>query len=80
MEQEELLSLLALCVALTVSAIAQREGLDLAECAAYSDSSNDIPMLETVGHAIAVNPDRELARVARERGWEIIPLRQKRRA
>ena len=29
-------------------------------------------MLETVGHPVAVNPDRELARVAREHGWQIL--------
>ena len=28
-------------------------------------------MLEVVGHPVAVNPDRELARVARDRGWEV---------
>ena len=63
-----------------ITRLARDSGISLADCFAYSDSSNDIPMLDAVGHAIAVNPDRELARVARERGWEIIPLRQKRRA
>ena len=38
---------------------------------AYSDSATDIPMLEAVGHPVAVNPDRELARVAAEREWEV---------
>ena len=37
---------------------------------AYSDSATDLPMLEAVGHPVAVNPDRPLARLARERGWE----------
>ena len=50
---------------------AAREGIDLSASWAYSDSATDIPMLEVVGHAVAVNPDRELARVARERGWEV---------
>ena len=45
--------------------------LDLASSYAYSDSATDLPMLEAVGHAIAVNPDRELLRVAQERGWEV---------
>jgi HAD superfamily hydrolase (TIGR01490 family) len=55
--------------------------IDLAESYAYSDSATDLPMLETVGHPVAVNPDRELARVARDRGWEVrqfrngVPLR-----
>jgi HAD superfamily hydrolase (TIGR01490 family) len=50
---------------------AKREGFDLAACFAYSDSATDIPMLEAVGTAIAVNPDRVLQRIAKERGWEI---------
>jgi HAD superfamily hydrolase (TIGR01490 family) len=63
-----------------ITALAAARGIDLADCFAYSDSRNDIPMLGAVGHAFAVNPDRELARVATERGWEIIPIRQKRQA
>ena len=47
------------------------EGIDLAGSYAYSDSYTDVPMLEIVGHPVAVNPDRVLARLARERGWEI---------
>ena len=39
---------------------------------AYSDSGTDLPMLEAVGHPVAVNPDRALAKVARERGWEVV--------
>lgn len=63
--------------------IADRDGLDLARCYAYSDSATDEPMLAAVGRAVAVNPDRELARIARERGWEIqvfthrVPLRER---
>ena len=38
---------------------------------AYTDSYTDAPMLEAVGHPVAVNPDRVLARLARERGWEV---------
>jgi hypothetical protein len=51
--------------------LARHHGIDLASSYAYSDSATDIPMLETVGHPVAVNPDRELARVAVERGWEV---------
>jgi len=47
------------------------EGIDLAASYAYSDSITDLPMLELVGNPVAVNPDRELARVAREREWEV---------
>jgi HAD superfamily hydrolase (TIGR01490 family) len=51
--------------------VAEKEGIDLAKSWAYSDSATDLPMLETVGHPVVVNPDRELARVARDRGWEV---------
>jgi HAD superfamily hydrolase (TIGR01490 family) len=52
--------------------MAVQEGIDLASSYAYSDSITDLPMLELVGHPVAVNPDRELARVARERGWDVL--------
>jgi HAD superfamily hydrolase (TIGR01490 family) len=50
---------------------AARDGIDLAASFAYSDSITDEPMLSAVGHPVAVNPDRALARVAAERGWEV---------
>ena len=37
--------------------VARWEGLDFAQCYAYSDSASDLPMLEAVGHPVAVNPD-----------------------
>ena len=46
-----------------------RHGIDLAASYFYSDSYNDLPMLERVGTAIAVNPDARLRRHARRRGW-----------
>ena len=52
--------------------LARFEGIDLAASYAYSDSYTDVPMLEAVGHPVAVNPDRVLARLARERGWETL--------
>jgi phosphoserine phosphatase len=52
--------------------LAAREGLDLAESWAYSDSESDLPMLRLVGHPVAVNPDAELQRVARAEGWEVL--------
>lgn len=61
-----------------VTALAAREGLDLSRCAAYSDSSNDIPMLELVGDPCAINPDRELRAYARERGWRVREYRRRR--
>ena len=51
--------------------LAARAGLDLERSSAYSDSATDLPMLEAVGHPVAVNPDRALARMARQRGWEV---------
>ena len=54
-----------------VRELADREQLDLSASYAYSDSITDLPMLEVVGHPVVVNPDKELARVAREREWEI---------
>jgi HAD superfamily hydrolase (TIGR01490 family) len=52
-----------------VKMLAARYGLDLARSYAYGDSSGDLPMLEGVGNAVAVNPTRSLARVARKRAW-----------
>jgi HAD superfamily hydrolase (TIGR01490 family) len=52
--------------------LAEREGIDLSASWAYSDSESDLPMLRLVGHPVAVNPDAELARVARAEGWEIL--------
>lgn len=49
--------------------LARSERLDLAASYAYSDSYTDLPMLEVVGHPVAVNPDRVLGRLARERDW-----------
>ncbi|MFI6024054.1 HAD family hydrolase [Amycolatopsis magusensis] len=63
-----------------VRALAAREGLNLRRCTAYSDSSNDIPMLSAVGTSVAVNPDSGLREVARARGWEIRDFRTGRKA
>ena len=57
--------------AVAVNAIAEREGLDLARCYAYSDSHNDLPMLSLVGHPCAVNPDKRLRTYAKAQGWQI---------
>ena len=51
--------------------VAAQHDIDLAASYAYSDSATDLPMLEAVGHPVVVNPDRELAKVAREREWEV---------
>jgi HAD superfamily hydrolase (TIGR01490 family) len=51
--------------------LAAERGLDLGRCAAYSDSSNDIPMLSAVGCPVAINPDGALRSHARAQGWPI---------
>ena len=62
-----------------VSALAQERNLDLLRSFAYSDSVNDLPLLELVGNPVAMNPDRHLLQVARRQGWQIIDLRVARR-
>jgi HAD superfamily hydrolase (TIGR01490 family) len=63
-----------------VAALAEREGLDLARCSAYSDSANDLPMLSLVGHAFAINPDARLRAHARREGWRVYDYRTGRKA
>lgn len=46
-------------------------GIDLADCAFYTDSISDLPMLDAVGTPVAVRPDGRLARVAKRRGWAV---------
>jgi phosphoserine phosphatase len=41
----------------------------------YSDSINDLPLLERVTHPVAVDPDPRLAEIARQRGWRSLSLR-----
>lgn len=66
-----------------ISELAQELALDLEGSWAYSDSITDLPMLEAVGHAVAVNPDKGLRRIALQRGWKIelfrnpVPLRSR---
>ena len=66
-----------------IAEVAERDGIDLAASYAYSDSGTDVPMLEAVGHAVAVNPDRELLRAAKLHDWEVrrftnrVPLRER---
>jgi HAD superfamily hydrolase (TIGR01490 family) len=63
-----------------VRALAQREGLDLARCAAYSDSYNDLPMLSLVGDPCVINPDSRLRAHARAEGWRVRDFRTGRKA
>ena len=63
--------------------VAAARGIDLEHSYAYSDSITDLPMMEAVGHPVVVNPDRELAREAKARDWEVrwfsrkVPLRRR---
>jgi hypothetical protein len=66
--------------AAAVRTLAEREGLELARCSAYSDSINDLAMLCAVGHAVAVNPDSALRAEAKRRGWQIHDFRTGRKA
>lgn len=58
--------------AIAVRELAAERGYDLDRSYAYSDSVTDVPMLEVVGNPFAVNPDRDLRRIAKERGWPIL--------
>ena len=55
-----------------VRELAAQRGYRLPDCFAYSDSVTDLPMLETVGHPRAVNPDRALRKIARDRHWPVL--------
>ncbi len=57
--------------------LAKREGIELADSFAYSDSYTDLPMLESVGHPFAVNPDKVLAKMAKERGWQSLEFKER---
>jgi HAD superfamily hydrolase (TIGR01490 family) len=59
-----------------VRSLAARIGIDLEGSFAYTDSITDLPMLEAVGHPVAVNADRELRREAEQRGWDIRDFRR----
>ena len=41
----------------------------------YSDSHNDLPLLEVVDNPIAVDPDEKLKAIASEKGWPVISLK-----
>ena len=58
-----------------VRALADARGFDLTRCAAYSDSVNDLPLLQAVGRPCAVNPDRALRRHAVDNSWPVLDFR-----
>jgi HAD superfamily phosphoserine phosphatase-like hydrolase len=52
--------------------ICRRNGWDISQCWAYADSAYDLALLEEVGRPVAAYPKRALARIATERGWEVL--------
>jgi HAD superfamily hydrolase (TIGR01490 family) len=59
---------------LAMQEVADRDGISLEASFAYSDSESDLPMLRAVGHAVVVNPDPHLRRIATDEGWEVVHL------
>ncbi len=53
----------------------ERREFNLQESYFYSDSFNDLPLLQKVGHPIAVDPDEKLRNYAQQQGWPVISLR-----
>lgn len=58
--------------AAAVGLLAEREGLELGDCWAYSDSLNDLPLLSLVGHPTVVNANKRLRQVAVKNGWRVL--------
>ncbi len=63
-----------------VAALAEQRGIDLPSSYAYGDSTHDVPILSSVGHPVAINPDARLRRHARAVGWPVQEFRGRRRA
>lgn len=61
-----------------VAAYLSKHKRTFVECIFYSDSINDLPLLEVVGHPVAVNPDIRLRRIAEKRGWAIRYFKKRR--
>ena len=60
-----------------ISSLATERNINLATSWSYSDSMSDVPMMELVGNAVAVNPDAQLAALARSRGWPVVIFAQR---
>lgn len=59
--------------------LAAEKGYDLGRCYSYSDSASDLPMMQIVGHPVAVNPDRSLMSIAHRRGWPVVEFNRTRK-
>lgn len=64
--------------AIAIQKLAETHGFDLENCYSYSDSHNDIPLLQAVGHPCAINPDAVLRIRALAEGWPIHDFRRAR--
>jgi HAD superfamily hydrolase (TIGR01490 family) len=64
--------------AIAIIELAKNNGLDLENCFAYSDSNNDLPLLQSVGHPSVINPDALLGLRAMAEGWPIHDFRKAR--
>jgi len=64
--------------ATAITALASLRNLDLTRSIAYSDSMNDLPLLQSVAHAVTVNPERRLRALARRNGWPVVDHRKSR--
>jgi HAD superfamily hydrolase (TIGR01490 family) len=64
--------------AVAIIELAKNNGLNLKECFAYSDSNNDLPLLQSVGHPSVINPDALLGLRAMAEGWPIHDFRKAR--
>ena len=58
--------------AVAAQALATHKDADLADCWAYSDSRNDLPLLQLVGNPVVVNPDAILQHHAKQHDWPIM--------
>jgi phosphoserine phosphatase len=64
--------------AFAIIELAKNKGLNLKNCFAYSDSNNDLPLLQSVGHPSVINPDALLGLRAMAEGWPIHDFRKAR--
>jgi HAD superfamily hydrolase (TIGR01490 family) len=60
-----------------IAKLASERGYDLRLSFSYSDSASDLPMMEMVGHPVAVNADKPLETVAQQRGWPMVEFSRK---
>jgi putative phosphoserine phosphatase / 1-acylglycerol-3-phosphate O-acyltransferase len=54
--------------------LSDKQQINLAECWYYADDIQDIPVFEVVGHPVCVNPGKQLARIAEQKGWACLYL------